>query len=148
MGQIYKMTLPLGLLLTLFLAIKLRKNPKHLCILVLTTPLVIISFPVIIFITKVMQLLIIFELIQPVFSLWHKLNFRLSKNEIFFFLHSLKLFPFARLLPQFTLELNTKEWLRCWHIWNSSLRPVSRHCYNFISWIFIPLVSGLPQLTK
>ena len=52
--DLYEMTLGLGLLLTLFLAMKLRKNPKYLCILALTTPLVIILFPVIIFITKVM----------------------------------------------------------------------------------------------
>ena len=52
------MTLALGLLLTFFLAMKLQKNPKYLCILVLTSPLVILLFPVIIFITKVLLLTI------------------------------------------------------------------------------------------
>ena len=52
------MTLALGLFLTFFLAMKLQKTPKYLCILVLTSPLVILLFPVIIFITKVLLLTI------------------------------------------------------------------------------------------
>ena len=47
------MTLALGLLLTFFLAYKLRNRSTHLCVLMLTSPIVVISFPVILFVSKV-----------------------------------------------------------------------------------------------
>ena len=47
------MTLASGLLLTCFLAYKLQKRPTHLCVLILISPLVVISFPVVLFISKV-----------------------------------------------------------------------------------------------
>ena len=49
----YKMTFASGLLLTCFLAYKLQNRSTHLCVLILTSPLVVICFPVILLISKV-----------------------------------------------------------------------------------------------
>ena len=51
--DLYKMIFASGLLLTCFLAYKLQKRPSQLCVLILISPLVVISFPVILFISKV-----------------------------------------------------------------------------------------------
>ena len=47
------MTLASGLLLTCFLAYKIQKRPTQLCLLILISPLLVICFPVILFISKV-----------------------------------------------------------------------------------------------